>query len=104
MFPEDLTFGRLVMFKSELDWYRGIVVKQKTGMVRLFCPDFGWTSKMVPVSSDLLQPLDEQSRRSKFWGSPCSLVGQEDGVKKEGDILRLSVVRVDGLKYIVKNM
>ena len=102
---EDLRMGDLVMFKSGLDWYRAIVVKLKNEKAKVFCPDWGWSSKSVRVSQDNFQPvLQHEIRRSKFWASPCSQDRGEGGVKEAGDILNVSVVRVEGIKYIMENI
>ena len=89
------------MFKSGLDWYRGVIIKQKADQVTLFSVDWGWISE---VSPDNIQPLEEELRRVKFWGSACSLMEgeEEEGIMREGDKLKMTVVKIDGVKYIVK--
>ena len=89
------------MFKSGLDWYRGIIINQKADQVTLFSVDWGWISE---VSPDNIQPLEEELRRVKFWGSACSLMEgeEEEGIMREGDKLKMTVVKIDGIKYIVK--
>ena len=105
--PKDLSCGDLVRFKCGLDWYRGIIVKLKADKVRLFSIDWGWTSKMIPVVPNYIQPLEKEMRRVKFWASACSLMEGEqevEGNKEEGDKLKMTVVKVDKILYIVQKM
>ena len=103
-----LSLGQFVLFKSGGDWYRGVVVKMKEGKVKMFSPDFGFSSRSFRVTEENLQPIPGGvSGRAKFWASPCSL-GQNYnqlnmGGKKGGDKLELSVVSVERIKYIIQN-
>ena len=104
----DLDIGQFLIFKSGEDWYRGVVVKMKEGKVKMFSPDFGFSSRSFRVTEENLQPVPGgESGRAKFWASPCSL-GQNYnqlnmGGKQGGDKLELSVVSVERIKYIIHN-
>ena len=104
----DLGIGQLLIFKSGEDWYRGVVVQVKEGKVKMFSPDFGFSSRSFRVTEENLQPLPGGvSGRAKFWASPCSLSQNYNqlnmGGKQGGDKLELSVISVERIKYIIRN-
>ena len=108
MSSNNLGIGQFLIFKSGEDWFRGAVIKVKDGKVKMFSLDFGFSSRSFRVTEDNLQPLPgEETKRTKFWASPCSL-GEDytelnPGVKQEGDLLEVSVIAVEKIKYIFRN-
>ena len=106
MAVEDLGIGQFLIFKSGEDWFRGVVTKLKENKVQMFSSDFGFSSRSFRGTEDNLQPLPSQETAStKFWASACSLseTNAELGPRQEGDLLEVSVVKMSGLVYIIKN-
>ena len=109
MAVEDLGIGQFLIFKSGEDWFRGVVTKLKENKVQMFSSDFGFSSRSFRGTEDNLRALPSQEVGStKFWASACSLrqSNAELGCpepRQEGDLLEVSVVKMSGLVYIIKN-
>ena len=108
MSSDNLGMWQLVIFKSGEDWFRGIVTKLKNGKVKMFSPDFGFSSPSFRVTGNNVQPLpSEEVGSTKFWASNCCLsqsnTEQTQGTLQDGDMLEVSVTRMENIKYIIKN-
>ena len=108
MSSENFGIGQFLIFKSGEDWFRGIVVKLKNGKVKMFSPDFGFNSPSFRVTGHNVQPLPtEEVRSTKFWASACCLNQKNTeltlGTTQDGDMLEVSVTRMENIKYIIKN-
>ena len=108
MSSDNFGIGQFMIFKSGEDWFRGIVVKLTNGKVKMFAPDFGFSSRSFRVTGHNVQPLpSEEVGSTKFWASTCRLSQSHSlltpGANQDGDMLEVSVIRMDNIKYIIKN-
>ena len=109
MSSDNLGIGQFLIFKSGEDWYRGIVAQlKKGGKVKMFSPDFGFSSRSFRVTGDNVRSLpSEEVGSTKFWASACCLSQSNaeriPASKQEDDKLEISVIRMENIKYIIKN-
>ena len=108
MSSDNFGIGQFMIFKSGEDWFRGIVAKLKNGKVKMFAPDFGFSSRSFRVTGLNVQPLpSEEVGSTKFWAGTCRLSQANTelipGTTQDGDMLEVSVTRMENIKYIIKN-
>ena len=109
MSSDNLGIGQFLIFKFGDDWFRGIVAQlRKDGKVKMFAPDFGFSSRSFRVTGDNVRPLpSEEVGSTKFWASACCLsqtnTERTPESKQEEDKLEISVIRMENIKYIIKN-
>ena len=74
MSSDNLGIGQFLIFKSGEDWFRGIVAQLKKDKVKMFAPDFGFSSRSFRVTGDNVRKLpSEEVGSTKFWASACCL-------------------------------